>query len=965
MNRYRLNQILEILLFPVSDSKQGREDPLLACYQAYHEFIEESRRSASSVQERNRKNGKYRRAKKELVSYLAERCHGNVKSKDDIHMICELYYPMGDMEKEMEHLRRLCLSKGCVSRDMENVSSYYIKSLSRISQSLITYRDGSAAIRQWVDKREDGMETDMFGSSSVFNKIEIWNLLCRFTVPDIYIAIAAVDNYLGMEALYEQKANIVLADKLLIKSIRKGIAENHLHFNVGFDYEVVWLSNMDLKFVEEMEPDKWDRDAFARLEMALFRCVAACYMMQADAEQGFDYWLNSNMSEEICAIVKKLYDGVYESCVDNADILAVYQLYGNLKSEDSIRQCDYLLDKVYRRYVEYKTSSEFLLLYQCYKYVKQNETDTFFARVFLQYIRLKNEFFSKVYERHIMQGLKYFQEVYDDAKKTGLNALNKEERMVEIFRAQAKMTSLKKLEIRIAPDVNGMEMDHFHYHKCRRSILSQLYGQIYSVLSAYRRFILENTIGVTAAWEWLRSREKKPDSEELENYVREKIRRSRLPIPTLGIVFHFLKSEHLEDVSGYYCWRNVMEGSGRHSAYRMLRRLHMANIAAALEEIRESIPRLNEYIVGIDAASDENAMEPWMAAPAYKVMRSHVNTKPVMEMSAVRGMFEKIQNIGFTYHVGEDFRHVASGLRHVSEVLEEFGYKAGDRLGHALVLGLDVEQWVRENEVVPIPILEHLENLLWMWGMNTCEGLELPIQLEVLEDTVMNIARKLYEKPESITVKMLYSAYKKKFGICHEEIAEQLLKGTDKEAFRFCCCETNGEECYHGWTADKLLMTHYCPVYEEKYEAIELLPIRKTETEIYRILQNYLISKIEKMGIYIEVNPTSNLTIGDFAHMYQHPVFYLNQRGGEAGHHALVTINSDDPAVFNTNVENELAYIYYAAEAQGYTKSEILEWIDKIRQYGMDASFIQQEKSAEQIWMETGEMLQAIERIVI
>ena len=64
----------------------------------------------------------------------------------------------------------------------------------------------------------------------------------------------------------------------------------------------------------------------------------------------------------------------------------------------------------------------------------------------------------------------------------------------------------------------------------------------------------------------------------------------------------------------------------------------------------------------------------------------------------------------------------------------------------------------------------------------------------------------------------------------------------------------------------------------------------------------------------------------------------------------------------NTNVENEFAYIYYAAEKQGYAKSEILEWIDRIRQYGMDASFIQKEKSAEQIFLEVEEMIEGINR---
>ena len=71
----------------------------------------------------------------------------------------------------------------------------------------------------------------------------------------------------------------------------------------------------------------------------------------------------------------------------------------------------------------------------------------------------------------------------------------------------------------------------------------------------------------------------------------------------------------------------------------------------------------------------------------------------------------------------------------------------------------------------------------------------------------------------------------------------------------------------------------------------------------------------------------------------------------------MMTVNSDNPTIFNTNVENELAYIYYAADEFGYSKSEILEWIDRIRQRGMDASFIKNEKDALQILSEIQEMM--------
>lgn len=57
-----------------------------------------------------------------------------------------------------------------------------------------------------------------------------------------------------------------------------------------------------------------------------------------------------------------------------------------------------------------------------------------------------------------------------------------------------------------------------------------------------------------------------------------------------------------------------------------------------------------------------------------------------------------------------------------------------------------------------------------------------------------------------------------------------------------------------------------------------------------------------------------------------------------------------------------MAYIYYAAEEFGSSKSETLEWIDHIRQQGMDASFIKQEKEVPQILSEIQGMMEDIKK---
>ncbi|MNP54537.1 hypothetical protein D3C76_1490990 [compost metagenome] len=54
----------------------------------------------------------------------------------------------------------------------------------------------------------------------------------------------------------------------------------------------------------------------------------------------------------------------------------------------------------------------------------------------------------------------------------------------------------------------------------------------------------------------------------------------------------------------------------------------------------------------------------------------------------------------------------------------------------------------------------------------------------------------------------------------------------------------------------------------------------------------------------------------------------------------MVTINTDDPVVFNTNIDNEFAYIFYSLHEKGYAREDILHWIDHIRETGLNSSFI-------------------------
>ncbi len=111
----------------------------------------------------------------------------------------------------------------------------------------------------------------------------------------------------------------------------------------------------------------------------------------------------------------------------------------------------------------------------------------------------------------------------------------------------------------------------------------------------------------------------------------------------------------------------------------------------------------------------------------------------------------------------------------------------------------------------------------------------------------------------------------------------------------------------------------------------------------------------------METNPTSNLAIGEIKKITKHPIFKLNSLVEcEDSNRVMVTINADDPSVFATNVENEIAYIYHTLKHDGYREEDILEWIDKVRDYGMESSFIKEEKSSKEMLDEITEILNSI-----
>ena len=79
--------------------------------------------------------------------------------------------------------------------------------------------------------------------------------------------------------------------------------------------------------------------------------------------------------------------------------------------------------------------------------------------------------------------------------------------------------------------------------------------------------------------------------------------------------------------------------------------------------------------------------------------------------------------------------------------------------------------------------------------------------------------------------------------------------------------------------------------------------------------------------VALEVNPTSNVRLGVYPSIEQHPFRRLHDAG------VIVTVNSDDPPLFNTTLTDEVQLL---AEGFGFD----LEQIDQILLNGARRSFL-------------------------
>ena len=124
--------------------------------------------------------------------------------------------------------------------------------------------------------------------------------------------------------------------------------------------------------------------------------------------------------------------------------------------------------------------------------------------------------------------------------------------------------------------------------------------------------------------------------------------------------------------------------------------------------LSEKLKRYSKKIVGIDAANYEAQCRPEVLASCFRRTRQMVGSE---------------RELGVTFHVGEAFDALCSGLRAIDEAVRFMDLRRGDRLGHALALGIDVEAFQKaKRNMVSLSLQDHVDNLALLYHIIAHRG---------------------------------------------------------------------------------------------------------------------------------------------------------------------------------------------------------------------------------------------------
>lgn len=379
--------------------------------------------------------------------------------------------------------------------------------------------------------------------------------------------------------------------------------------------------------------------------------------------------------------------------------------------------------------------------------------------------------------------------------------------------------------------------------------------------------------------------------------------------PRLRLIAHFIKNDELESVE-----------PEKEIACRFNRlRRKFATQWRVLRKLREDRALARRFITGIDGAANEMHAPPEVFAPIFRSARRS-------------GM------LYYTFHVGEDFPHLLTGMRAIREALTFLELRDGNRIGHGTAIGIDPALW-----------LERMPEHFYMRRQDRLDDLVF------LHDQLLLIggrsALSLLPKIERIIAADCYAIYGTDPGI-HVLQKAWALRRLDPLMLDHLHKGHNDrivEDDRQEWDMMSRAMREFPPAFDlwRRYHTADAVRAGREMVEVetglvladlLRQMQEQMLREVIKCGVVIETLPTSNVRISHYREHKEHHLFRWLDGSGER---PLVSLGSDDPGIFACSMRGEVMHIVAAARKMDNMDDErALALVRRLNETGRIYSFM-------------------------
>lgn len=383
----------------------------------------------------------------------------------------------------------------------------------------------------------------------------------------------------------------------------------------------------------------------------------------------------------------------------------------------------------------------------------------------------------------------------------------------------------------------------------------------------------------------------------------------------LALVAHFIKED----------WDIGKGGAYRHYKLRRKLEAQMAQLRTTLRDY----PRLHRWVRGVDGAANELHAPPEVFASIFR-------------QAARAGLRHR------SFHVGEDFPHLLTGLRHMLDALELLDLRNGGRLGHGTALGIAPELWLqRMPSTLHLKLSERLLDLLAAWQLlrelpdTTAKAYQIELELNRLLPQVFktSVSAHLFERAMRLrglhmgfvaslqrNPKWLWASSSLVDSLREEARLVSEAKERDEEALSLLWKWQNDQEL---WKRSEWLVS------------VDTQD-RLFTPAIYLRLQQALMKRVADRRVVIETLPSSNIRISQYERFEEH---HALRWMGVPGHvyegdiPIMVSLGSDDPGIFAGNLKGEFYQLYAVLRQQGISDADALRHVSIINERGRQYRF--------------------------